>query len=323
MAQDVTQPPQILIAGPEEDIGQWASEVLHQEGLASLWVQGHLQALARCDDQDFPLVLAAVEGGDIDGFELCRILRRRQALLETPSSNLILLGYERDREQLATSMCDFQDFLIVPCLDVELVWRVRRSLRARTRQVSPPPRGRIQALRQQDLPISVHKEIKRGSRRSDSIGLVVVSVQGWDLLSMNHGRAGAVLVEDILTGRMQELVRSSDTVFRIAQGRFILLLPNTGQEGVIDFVHRMQPAVSRILRHEALVQDEIDTVVFEGICVHTQAQAAPGPEAIQTIVKRVLDMALSNDLTPMVTILTIHGDRVHVDPEPQPIRRQE
>jgi GGDEF domain-containing protein len=204
------------------------------------------------------------------------------------------MGRERDREELAASDPDTNDYLIEPCLDVEIIWRLRRNIK-----VGMEGSAQLQglqfpwcALNKNDLYSVLLEEVNRGNRRSDSMGLVLIKVTGWSLLSMDYGPGVAQVVEDIILSRIQGIIRSYDAVFRIDQGRFVLLLPHTDRDGLTTFVRRVHNALHTILGNEAFAQDELEVVHVEGICVWTYSQSRPQTEAVKKlhayIVKKVL-----------------------------------
>jgi CheY-like chemotaxis protein len=284
----------VLLLDSEEQHAVRIQDVLEDNGFQVTWVDRHLAGLALLDEQDFSVILAACEGQDITGFEFCFLLRRRQERRNAAVPAVILMG--RDREALVQSDPDTTDYVLEPCLDAEIVWRLERniavgakcSVRAQGMQVP------INALNKEDLHSVLLAEVSRGSRRSESIGLVLIKVTGWSLLAMDYGPGGAQIVEDIILSRIQALVRSYDGVFRIEQGRFVVLLPHTGNDGLKGFVQRAKIVLQTILFRDAFVQDELEAVHIEGIGVYTHSQYRAQSEAIQELYKYILTSVLSD-----------------------------
>jgi len=94
------------------------------------------------------------------------------------------------------------------------------------------------------------------------------------------------------------------TVFRIDQGRFVVLLHHTGNNGLKGFVQQAKIVLQTILSRDAFAQDELEAVHFEGICVYTHSQYKTQSEAIHELyayiitsfcqIRRVLMMSLFN-----------------------------
>jgi len=207
------------------------------------------------------------------------------------------------------------DYLIEPCLDAEIVWRVNRNLptkddltgKAFTSLASDSvPTG-------QDVYPCLAQELGRSARQSDSLGLVIIKVRGWSLLVMDYGRNGAQIVEEIIIRRIQELVRTYDSLFRIEQGAYLTLLPHTAREGTAGFMHRIGQALSNILRSEAIAQHELESIRLEGIWAQTDMQTMPQPEAIEKVYAYILNRTASEKPGPPLVCLRIEseGFRLH------------
>ena len=306
--------PCLLLLDPDFEHGRHLQGLLSSHDLQVTWLTKHLSGLALSDDHYFPLVLATVEGQDIDGMEFCALWRQRQSRRKTPVSRIVLIGHDRDREQLADLDPGMDDYLIEPCLDAEVVWRVKRNMQShydfQAQDRISNNQGDI--LTGHDLHPVLIKEFSRSGRQSDSIGLVVIKVQGWPLLAMDYGQAGAQMVEDIIIHRIQSLVRTYDSFFCIEQGRYIVLLPHTSQEGTTGFMQRIGHLLSNILSSEAFAQNELESIHLEGICAQTDVQSMPQTGAIDQLYSFVLQKAANNTFGPSFVAMHLGAEGIQM-----------
>ena len=307
----------VLLVHPDREHGAHVQEVLRKSDIHVTWVQRHLSGLALVDERSFSAILAAVEGHDLDGLEFSALLRRRQQLRQTPGSIVILLGQDRHRELLAATPPEMNDYLIEPCLDAEIVWRVRRNVLSLEMNRSQGQGGSDYHLARQEsvfsrqsLLAALQQEINRSSRGGASFGLVLIKVKGWSLLAKDYGPDGARIVEDILVHRMQRLVRTYDRFFRIDRGRFVVLLPQAGRDGVVGFVHRLQSSLTETLRAEAVAGDELQPVHMEGVCTLIDAHYIPPPGSIDDLYTYVVDKVLSDASGPELVFVRIGANGV-------------
>lgn len=293
--------------------------VLESHNLQVIWSTRHLPGLVSIDEQSFSLVLATVDGQDIDGLEFCALLQRRQQRQGSSRPGIVLIGQDRHREQLVTRAPGMDDYLIEPCLDAEILWRVQRNLN----KIGAPPQkaldlsGYDNEFSKEDLHSVLTCELNRGSRRSDSIGVVLVKVQGWSLLSKDFGSAGSQIVEGIIVSRIREFVRTYDSFFRIGQGKFALLLPQTDNQGVQGFMRRIRMALTKILRDDVLTQNELGSVRIEGICAFTDISSRPQPGTVREFHARIIEQAESEELGPEFISIGLGARGMQVDPDPE------
>jgi len=289
----------VLLLDPDPDHGRYLHTLLSSQDLEVTWLTGHLQGLAACQDQAFSLVVAVVEGQDIHGPELCALLRRRQQRGEALSTGLMLIGQDRHRGMLTTDDPGMDDYVIEPCLDEEIVWRVWHNLRSLKPQAPGTPEmdGLDNVLSMTDLNPYLERELNRCSRRQDGIGVVLIKIQGWALLTMDYGPHGAYIVEDIVIHRIQRLVRTYDAVFRITQGSLAVLLPHASRSGLQGFMQRIKHSLADILCSEAIAGQEL-AFDIQGICALPDPQARPQSKAIDDFQDLIVHRARAEGSEP-------------------------
>lgn len=310
--------PRVLLLDPDPDHGRYLHTLLSSQDLEVTWLTRHLQGLAACQDQSFSLIVAVVEGQDIYGPELCALLRRRQQRGEALSVGLVLIGQERHRGMLTTNDPGIDDYVIEPCLDEEIVWRVWHNLRSLSLQAAgvPEVNGLNKVLTMTDLNPFLERELNRCRRKEDSLGVVLIKIQGWALLTMDYGPHGAYMVEDIVIHRIQCLVRTYDTVFRITQGSLAVLLPHASWSGLQGFMQRIQHSLADILHSDTIAREEMDFVI-QGICAYPDPQARPQSKVIDDFQGLIVHRAQSEGPEPDMECLHIgpEGFQPLSDPE--------
>lgn len=306
--------PCLLLLDPDIEHGRHIQGLLSSHDLQVIWKTKHLSGLALSDDHHFPLILATVEGQDIDGMEFFALWRQRQHRLKNPISAIVLIGHDRDREQLAALDPGMDDYLIEPCLDSEIVWRVKRNLRSvynlEGRNLSSHVPEEI--LTRPDVYPYLCKELSRSGRQSDSIGLVVIKILGWPLLTMDYGQNGTQIVEEIILRRIQSLVRTYDDLFRIELGKYIVLLPHADQTGITGFMQRIGQTLSSILCSEAFAQNELESIHLEGICAQTDIKSVPQAMAIDEFHAYVLKRASTDEFGPSFVSMHVESERIQL-----------
>lgn len=317
-ADHLTQDTSILLLDPGIEHGRHVQRMLEAQGLQVVWSTRHLPGLVRIDEQSFSLVLATVDGHDIDGLEFCALLRRRQQRQGSLNLGVVLIGQDRHREQLVARDPGMDDYLIEPCLDAEILWRVKHNLIKNRPHPHKPLElnGLDNVFSEKDLYSVLTSELKRSSRRSDSLGVVLIKVQGWSVLAMDFGPAESQIVEDIIVRRIRDFVRTYDTLFRIGQGRFVVLLPHTDDQGVLGFIQRIRQALTKILRDDVLTQNELGSVRIEGISASTDMRSRPQPDTIREFSARIVQQTQSESFGPDFVSIGLGARGIQVDPDP-------
>src|SRR5215467_390580 len=134
------KPTKVLLIEDDERIAEPLLFGLHQEGFAALHANTGPQGLELASREQPDLVLLDVMLPELDGFTLCRALRRHSAV---PILMLTARGQELDRVMGLEIGAD--DYIVKPFSFRELVARMRAVLRRRDleRGPSPSPRDRL------------------------------------------------------------------------------------------------------------------------------------------------------------------------------------
>lgn len=242
----------VLLIEPDPALADHSSSLLNQAGLSVVRAQGHLQGLALFDDSAVDIALVPLEATDIDGFEFCRLVRRREREQRRRFTYIILLADRSQRERIFETEVEAEDFVIVPCLDDELVWRIQaglgllRRLETAVGQLRFDPETQI--LNRNGLTLCLQDEVNRAARRETRLSIVLLRMHGLDLAELNYGSGWMAWFEERLFNAVRESLRNYDSVARIARNALCLVLPDTDQAGLGSVMDRVEVEVDRVLQ---------------------------------------------------------------------------
>jgi DNA-binding response OmpR family regulator len=138
----------ILVADDEAEIRNLLARYLEQEGYVVDAVPGGKAALACFAATAYDLVILDLMMSDVDGWEVCRAIRR-----ESSVPVLILSARDAEADKVSGLMLGADDYVTKPFAMGELVARVRAHLR-RSRMVASgdPTAGAVPAARADERP---------------------------------------------------------------------------------------------------------------------------------------------------------------------------
>src|SRR5438132_8714165 len=160
----------IMIVEDEPAVARGVQVALENEGYDTAIVPTGEEALARFADIAPDLILLDVRLPGIDGFEVCRRLRR-----ETRAPVLFLTARADEIDKVVGLEIGADDYLVKPFSVRELVTRVKALLRRAYGELADSRTGRL--LRRGDLVIDLDR--RRVTRNGDRIALTTTE---FDLL---------------------------------------------------------------------------------------------------------------------------------------------
>jgi DNA-binding response OmpR family regulator len=186
----------IMIVEDEPAVARGVQVALEREGYAVSVVPTGEEAIARFSELAPELVVLDVRLPGMDGFEVCRQLRR-----ETHAPILFLTARADEVDKVVGLEIGADDYLVKPFSVRELVSRIKALLRRAYGELADTQTGRI--LRRGELVIDLER--RRVTRNGERIGLTTTE---FDLLRHLAARPGRVYTR----GQLLELVRDYDAL---------------------------------------------------------------------------------------------------------------
>jgi DNA-binding response OmpR family regulator len=177
----------ILIVEDERAIARSVAFALRQDGFEVLTAADGREGLAIARREHPDLVLLDLMIPEIDGLEVCRILRRES---EVPIIMLTARAEEVDRVVGLEMGAD--DYVVKPFSVRELVARVRAVLRRRTAQSDPPKRVSVSGL---VIDLDRHT-VTVGDRQ------IALTPKEFELLRVMASNCGRVMPRQLLLDRV-------------------------------------------------------------------------------------------------------------------------
>jgi len=186
----------IMIVEDEPAVARGVQVALEREGYTVSVVPTGEEAIARFSALAPELVVLDVRLPGMDGFEVCRQLRR-----ETHAPILFLTARADEVDKVVGLEIGADDYLVKPFSVRELVSRIKALLRRAYGELADTQTGRI--LRRGELVIDLER--RRVTRNGERIGLTTTE---FDLLRHLAARPGRVYTR----GQLLELVRDYDAL---------------------------------------------------------------------------------------------------------------
>jgi DNA-binding response OmpR family regulator len=185
-----------MIVEDEPAVARGVQVALEREGYTVSVVPTGEEAVARFSELAPELVVLDVRLPGMDGFEVCRQLRR-----ETHAPILFLTARADEVDKVVGLEIGADDYLVKPFSVRELVSRIKALLRRAYGELADTQTGRI--LRRGELVIDLER--RRVTRNGERIGLTTTE---FDLLRHLAARPGRVYTR----GQLLELVRDYDAL---------------------------------------------------------------------------------------------------------------
>jgi DNA-binding response OmpR family regulator len=186
----------IMIVEDEPAVARGVQVALEREGYTVSVVPTGEEAVSRFSELAPELVVLDVRLPGIDGFEVCRQLRR-----ETHAPILFLTARADEVDKVVGLEIGADDYLVKPFSVRELVSHIKALLRRAYGELADTQTGRV--LRRGELVIDLER--RRVTRNGTRIGLTTTE---FDLLRHMAARPGRVYTR----GQLLELVRDYDAL---------------------------------------------------------------------------------------------------------------
>lgn len=217
------------------------------EGMEVITAADGAQALLLAGQQKPDLILLDVILPGMDGFEVCRRLKENPGLKDIPL--VFITSRQGKQDKIRGLECGADDFLYKPVDREELLVRTRSLLRRKqlmdtlAREASRDPLTGLYNRRQ--LALDLQREISRAWRYSTPLALIMADVDYFKNYNDTNGHLTADEVLQQLAALLVAHTRNVDTVYRYGGEEFIILLPQTGQDGALTAAEKLRRMVEQ------------------------------------------------------------------------------
>jgi DNA-binding response OmpR family regulator len=176
----------VLLVEDEPSVGELVRAYLVRDGYRVIWVRSGEDALVELDRHPVGMVLLDIGLPGMDGFEVCREIRKRS---QVPI--LMLTARDDEPDRIVGLEFGADDYLTKPFSPRELVARIK----AIHRRTDPAQEQDVLTLQDISLNRSTHEVTVAGSA-------VELTAKEFDLLAYFLAHPGAVLSRDVLLDRV-------------------------------------------------------------------------------------------------------------------------
>jgi len=243
----------VLVVYDETEPRQAVALLLSSAGFQVTEAAGSEDAERALGSDTIGIVLVDGDMPGVDGFELCRRIRRAHG-----SNVYIILRTTKDRLASGGLNVDegAEDFLLEPVADAEILARVEAGRKMRQLQekleetnkslaileVTDPLTG---AYNRQKIDVEMKREMERSRRYSRPMSVVMLDLDGFRLLNDRLGRAAGDRVLEEMARILKLSTRTTDSVGRYGGEEFVVLLPETPKDQALGAAEKMRKIIEQ------------------------------------------------------------------------------
>jgi two-component system cell cycle response regulator len=214
---------------------------------------GGADALAVCREQQPDVVLLDVEMPEMSGWDVLAAMKADPDLRDVPV--VFLTGRSDTTDMVDGLRLGAHDYLRKPCEPTELLARVQAAARVKRLQDELRQRNedldrisRTDALtglrNRRHVEEYLAKLTSLARRNVEPIAVLVIDIDHFKSVNDTHGHdAGDAVLREVAS-RMLDSVRLEDLVGRWGGEEFLVVLPNTADQGAAELAERLRQVVA-------------------------------------------------------------------------------
>jgi diguanylate cyclase (GGDEF)-like protein len=256
----------ILIVDDDPVNAQIIMKVLRNEGYNAKFSGSGEAALQLIDEQLFDLILLDVHMPVMNGYEVCRKIKKNKNTQEIPiifltarmnSDNDIILGLEHGAV----------DYLIKPINHQELILRIKLHLNLKYHK------DQLKELAMRDGLTSLYNhstiykflesEINKANRHDYSFSIVMVDIDHFKLINDQFGHSMGDKVLKKVSSLLFESTRKEDLIGRYGGEEFLIILPHIGQNNAVTVAEKIRTTIEGTIWEKSDIKVTISGGVYE------------------------------------------------------------
>jgi two-component system, cell cycle response regulator len=252
LAEAVT-PIVVLLVEDSAAIRALVRRMLVAGGHAVVEAAGGAAALMVCREQQPDVVLLDVEMPEMSGWDVLAAMKADPDLRDVPV--VFLTGRSDTTDMVDGLRLGAHDYLRKPCEPTELLARVQAAARVKRLQDELRQRNedldrisRTDALtglrNRRHVEEYLAKLTSLARRNLEPIAVLVIDIDHFKSVNDEHGHEAGDAVLREVAGRMQDSVRLEDMVGRWGGEEFLVVLPNTTDQGAAELAERLRQVVA-------------------------------------------------------------------------------
>lgn len=261
MTAEHNETPRILIVDDTPDIAELLTATLQMRDWQTEVADTGAAALAAAAQRRPDLILLDGALPDMDGFDVCRILRDRPETAHTPI--IFLTARTMHQDKINGLDLGANDYVTKPFQLEELLARIRAALRTKSLQDSlSQTNAELRELSNTD-PLTglynrryfddrVHQELARARRYGHPLSCCLVDLDHFKLVNDTHGHLAGDEVLRLTATILRNSTREEDVVARYGGEEFVILLMQQDTTGAVKVAEKVR---RNIADHAYLLED--------------------------------------------------------------------
>ncbi len=228
----------ILIVDDEPKNIQLLGNILKSQDFYVEFAMNGEEALDWISTKKFDLILLDIMMPGMDGFEVCKRIKKHKTYIDVP---IIFLTAKIETDDIVNGLgIGGVDYVTKPYISAELLARVKthleiKSLRDKIIQMANHdaltglPTVRLAADR-------LDLEIEYAKRKEKKVALLFLDLDGFKLVNDTYGHEAGDIVLKTIAKRLLEVLRKTDTCCRIGGDEFLIIISDPQHKKDIEDV---------------------------------------------------------------------------------------
>lgn len=241
----------ILVIDDEMEIRTLLSEILQEEGYEVFEASDGVEGLNQFHNIKPDLIITDVKMPHKDGLGVLKGIKAVKSDIDV----IILTGHSDEATAIECLQSGAYDYILKPVEDVGvLMSAVKRAIHKRSlEQENKALLKQLEEMAIRDpltglfnfrqLHVCLEQEMQRSQRYGHALSVFIVDVDHFKAVNDNFGHLFGDNVLKKLGEIMQSVLRGTDSLFRYGGEEFLILLPETSQEGSAIIADRIMEAI--------------------------------------------------------------------------------